>query len=875
MVLLGFAFVLAVVTPAASTPPEYVDAVMADGPSAYWRLNEAPGATTAADSSGNGITGTYNAVELGIDSGLETDPDTAVNFPDRDSAPSGSDAFSTARLIVGSTGYTSDYNTEATKEIGEPNHAGNAGGKSLWFSWRAPSSGIVTFETAGSKASLGSGGPLDTLLAVYTGTSLTALTTIAANDDVKTTDVTSKISFTATAGVVYRIAVDGKNGAYGSIQLLWIQGTLPPANDAFVQVETIGSGSGSRAGTNINATKESGEPNHAGNAGGKSVWYRWIAPGTGTFQFLTHGSDFNTLLAVYTGSTVSGLTLVAANDDSMPQFGYTWSSVTFSATYGTEYRIAVDGFRSSSKTDSGRISLGWSSQPHVNFGDRFDFAGNAPFSVEAWVSPEASGTIVGKYSCVYDCTYSDGYILGVSAAGPGTVSAASFARYRDYIRDEVSISPLPADTWNHIVGTYDGSRMVLYVNGVEVASTASPTPLADTASPLYIGWVGWGGTFLGELDEVAVYPTALSAARVAAHYDSGTAADSMGDEPQLTDEERTRAIAIATGDARFTSVVGGRPYEVTAAGAWLTVLNETKMGATLSVKWAEPATITYAWPVIDYDSSETTSPPYTEGTESLTATNLTQLDILVDLQRGVMVAMEPGGRAETIPTSSASSFGLMSREAATATAGVRCTRKLRRYHTGLDWFWNYDFTTKDRLPSRTASRCDVDWPVNLIFWGNASVAKVEGLGAFREDRIQSTKHARMKDARGVRDPRGAIPFGTFWDDNNGSAVGENCIGTKRHFRVYAPGRADAEDRLYNLTYEFYVFATTHKDHNETCRGEWFGESEDVEEEVGDEAEDEGWTVARNAVNLFNAEGPYIRGKYHVRNNGRATKIKVP
>ncbi len=39
---------------------------------------------------------------------------------------------------------------------------------------------------------------------------------------------------------------------------------------------------GSTNGTNIRATKESGEPNHAGNSGGASVWYHWTAPASGS-----------------------------------------------------------------------------------------------------------------------------------------------------------------------------------------------------------------------------------------------------------------------------------------------------------------------------------------------------------------------------------------------------------------------------------------------------------------------------------------------------------------------------------------------------------------------------------------------------------------
>ena len=69
-----------------------------------------------------------------------------------------------------------------------------AGGASLWWSWTAPASGMVT---------------IDTLLAVYTEGSVDALTVVASNDDA--TGLQSEVSFTAQQGVVYHIAVDGCN----------------------------------------------------------------------------------------------------------------------------------------------------------------------------------------------------------------------------------------------------------------------------------------------------------------------------------------------------------------------------------------------------------------------------------------------------------------------------------------------------------------------------------------------------------------------------------------------------------------------------------------------------------------------------------------
>ena len=80
-----------------------------------------------------------------------------------------------------------------------------------------------------------------------------------------------------------------------------------PNNDNFAAAQVIASSSGTTSGNNTLATKETGEPDHAGNPGGKSVWYAWTAPSSGTWTFDTIGSAFDTLLAVYTGSTVEQL----------------------------------------------------------------------------------------------------------------------------------------------------------------------------------------------------------------------------------------------------------------------------------------------------------------------------------------------------------------------------------------------------------------------------------------------------------------------------------------------------------------------------------------------------------------------------------------
>ena len=137
-------------------------------------------------------------------------------------------------------------------------------------------------------------------------------------------------------------------------------GALPPgpANDRFADAVTLQGPSGSVTGTNVNARKEAGEPDAipGQTAGGRSVWYAWAAPASGTATFDTVGSDFDTTLSVFNGAAVTALLRVADNDD-ITRAQDTASRVVFPVTAGTVYRIMVDGFDG----DSGGFALNWTS----------------------------------------------------------------------------------------------------------------------------------------------------------------------------------------------------------------------------------------------------------------------------------------------------------------------------------------------------------------------------------------------------------------------------------------------------------------------------------------------------------------------------------
>lgn len=132
----------------------------------------------------------------------------------------------------------------------------------------------------------------------------------------------------------------------------------PPPNDNFSDAQPIAGEAGLVGGTNMEATWETGEPDHAGEPGTGSVWYRWTPSTDVPIRFDTCDTPaFDSLLAVYTGSDVGVLTPVRANDDGCG----VGSAVDFTARAGTTYSIAVDGFDA-----QGNFDFRWSLAPPTN-----------------------------------------------------------------------------------------------------------------------------------------------------------------------------------------------------------------------------------------------------------------------------------------------------------------------------------------------------------------------------------------------------------------------------------------------------------------------------------------------------------------------------
>src|SRR5439155_18369202 len=95
--------------------------------------------------------------------------------------------------VTGSNVGASFESLDANFEVGEPEHLATFGGKSVWWTWTAPSSGGVTMTTSNSA--------VDTILCIYTGNSLASLVFVAGNDEdyLNAPRMVTPCTFSATA----------------------------------------------------------------------------------------------------------------------------------------------------------------------------------------------------------------------------------------------------------------------------------------------------------------------------------------------------------------------------------------------------------------------------------------------------------------------------------------------------------------------------------------------------------------------------------------------------------------------------------------------------------------------------------------------------
>jgi hypothetical protein len=138
------------------------------------------------------------------------------------------------------------------------------------------------------------------------------------------------------------------------------------------------------------------------------------------------------------------------------------------------------------------------------------------FSVECWSLATAAMSSSGGYGTVVENRNggtSGWTVYGVS----GTTDNWHLFLGGASGWDDVSAGAMASGQWNHVVGTYDGTNWVNYVNGAKTVSSAW-TYVPNSSYALYIGNLFGAYYWPGYITEVAVYNTPLTAAQVLNHY---------------------------------------------------------------------------------------------------------------------------------------------------------------------------------------------------------------------------------------------------------------------------------------------------------------------------------------------------------------------
>ena len=151
----------------------------------------------------------------------------------------------------------------------------------------------------------------------------------------------------------------------------------------------------------------------------------------------------------------------------------------------------------------------------INVGNQAPFNMTAAITMEAWVNPaqhKSIATVLAKFG---DVLNNDAYTIQIRNGIP-----YAFIRSPQGVwHDAVSSVSIPTNQWSHIAGTFDGTTVRIFVNGVQTGSKAYAGTINVSNATFKIGGASallGGQNFNGLIDEVAIWNTARSAADIAA-----------------------------------------------------------------------------------------------------------------------------------------------------------------------------------------------------------------------------------------------------------------------------------------------------------------------------------------------------------------------
>ena len=435
---------------------------------------------------------------LGIALGIATVPMATASHADG-SCPPSNDDFASAQPISGDSGTIPVTFCSSTLQAGEPalGFPVDPSFGSVWYAFTATTRERVVFSQVE-----GSG----LLARAYTGSDLSSLTPVTPATDGNPLSVSVDPSQTAYLQVL------GSNDGSRDFVLQWSVPQTPPWNDDQIHAADLNTFHGNvLTGSNLGATAEPGEVQHAGAPASASVWYRWTAPTDGTFtvtlssNYPYAASDLPAWAArldayVDTGSGFgSGLTPVATSHP--VDEGQASRQLQLTAVADTEYWITVDGIDATPGASvaigawQGNFSLQWGYGPAND-----DFANAIPLTgLSGMLDMNLFGATVqpgepdhqgrpSTSSTWFQITTASTQIVSIntsveSATGPGVLAA-----YEGTAID--ALTPEPTQVF--VGGVFGATLTFVSAPGQTYQiAFAQPKNGADSVSPSGLYRVGW------------------------------------------------------------------------------------------------------------------------------------------------------------------------------------------------------------------------------------------------------------------------------------------------------------------------------------------------------------------------------------------------
>lgn len=210
------------------------------------------------------------------------------------------------------------------------------------------------------------------------------------------------------------------------------------------------------------------------------------------------------------------LYLDAANPKSYPGTGTTWFDLSTRAINGT-----LTNGPTYSPANGGSIVFDGTND-NIQLGNASNFIGASQSSItlNAWVTTN----VVGAYKKIFytgTATQGAAGIAGVYfSLGPG--ADATYIGIITNVAEKgvVTSTSLSTIAWSNVCGTYDGSNIRLYINGVLVGTTAQTGNIKNTGIARISGYDNNAETWNGNIAQFSIYNRALSASEIAQNFNA-------------------------------------------------------------------------------------------------------------------------------------------------------------------------------------------------------------------------------------------------------------------------------------------------------------------------------------------------------------------